>query len=608
MSKNISNKIGWEFPSTGGGREDGLNDSGISFFNANPIKSMTREVIQDALDANFEKTVAVVVEFEEKKIETRKIPGITELRAIFEQAEKYFSSPIPNETHKFFKKACDIINNDTISVCAIRDRNTTGLTNVMSNKDSHFHRLTKTTGDTKKTGTSNGSYGIGKHAPFATSFLRTMFYGTLNREKTYNKGFQGVIKIASFNRGEQYPTQGTGFYGIKDGYKPITDLEAIDEFFKRNNGDYGTDKFIVGFNSYEGWQNEVIEEAVASYMYAIIKGHLEIIIGDIHISEATLEDIIELINEFNPDSKVPEFYLTLTSPHKIELTGKFAIEDGTYENVTLFLLEGEKFHNKISLNRGTGMKIYEKGNFRTPLNFAGTLIVEGEKLNEVFRLMEPPTHDSWLPELYKSNPKYAKNLRKELYAWMNKTIRDITPKFEDDSFELPGLENILPSLSQDECPIEKVPINAEKEKIKSLVITNNSMVPLKNNNPRPKPRPKPEPKPKPEPTPKPKPKTKNNKPVIKSIRAFCSQPIDGLYKVLVTPKHSGDISLKVNIVGESMIDNAPIISATNSTNGNIIAINENSILGPFTVEKGVQCELLLKLDNITRYSLEVEQV
>ena len=435
---------------------------------------MTREVIQDALDAQFEKDVPVVVEFEEKKIEAEKIPGIDELRVIFRQAKNHFSSK-NNETYMFFKKACEIVNGDTISVCAIRDRKTIGLTKVLSNEDSHFHRLTKTTGDTGKTGTSNGSYGIGKHAPFATSFLRTMFYGTSNREESYNRGFQGVIKIASFNRAEEYPTQGTGFYGIKDGHKPLTDLTGIDGFFKRIDGDYGTDKFILGFDAYKGWEQAVIEEAVASYMYAILKGHLEIIIGDIHISTVTLDSTIERIKEFNPDSKVPEFYLALTSPHKIVKPGEFQTENGNIETVKLYLIEGEEFHNKVSLNRGTGMKIYEKGNFRTPLKFAGTLIVEGKQLNEVLRLMEPPTHDDWIPGLYKKNPAYAKKLRKDLYSWMNKVVREILPKFEDDSFELPGLENILPSLSQNERPTDNVSIDTEKEKVKSIVITNNSM-------------------------------------------------------------------------------------------------------------------------------------
>lgn len=600
----IEKLVGWDFPSTGGGREDGLNDSGISFFKADPIKSMTREVIQDALDAKFEEGVPVIVEFQETKISSERIPGIDELRTYFKQAESYFA-PQKNETHKFFKKALNIINNDYISICAISDRNTSGLTGVMSGENSHFHRLTKTTGDTGKTGTSNGSYGIGKHAPFAASFLRTMLYGTLNRDKNNNRGFQGVIKIASFNRGEKYLTQGTGFYGIKEDFKPLSVLSEIDDFFIRSDGDYGTDKFIIGFNSYEGWHNVVIEEAVSSYMYSILKDNLEVIVNGFSITASNLDDVVEYIKQFNPESKVHEFYLSLTSPNKIVKVGEFQAEDGTVETVTLFLIEGEDFHNKISLNRGTGMKIYEKGNFRTPLRFGGTLIIEGTQLNQVLRKMEPPTHDAWTPSLYEKNVEYATKLRQDIYAWLNKVIRDIAPKFEDESFELPGLESILPSLSQDENPIDSVQIGAMQEKVKSLVISNNSMTPPKKRrrrnsnggstggkNDRSKL----------------SPKSAKNKAVIKSIRAFCTNPNDGMYKIIINPTQTGNLSIKLKVVGESVVDVAPILQVVDITTGNIVSVNEDNVLGPLTVEKNIQHEISIKLDNITRYSLEVEKL
>lgn len=596
-----TSSVGWDFPSTNGGREDGLNDSGISFFKADPIKSMTRETIQDALDAKFEEGVPVIVEFEEKKLEAERIPGINELRDYFKQAENYFS-PSKNETHKFFSKALQVINSDTISVCAIRDRNTIGLTGVMSSNNSHFHRLTKTTGDTGKTGTSNGSYGIGKHAPFAASFLRIMLYGTLNREKQDSRGFQGVVKIASFSRGEKHLTQGTGFYGVKEDFKPLTDLSQIDKFFKRNDGDYGTDKFVIGFNGYEGWENIVIEETVSSYMYSILKGNLEVIVNGYNISASNLDSVVEYIREFNPNSKVHEFYLSLTSPNKIMKTGEFQTEDGTTEIVTLYLIEGEDFHNKISLNRGTGMKIYEKGNFRTAIKFGGVLIIEGTQLNEVLRLMEPPTHDAWIPGLYETNVAYATKLKKSIYAWLNKVIHEIAPKFDAESFELPGLENILPSLSQDENPIDIIKVGNKHEKIKSLVITNNSMTSPKKRRNNAKGRAKHGG------NSKPSIKKPENKAVIKSIRAFCTDPINGVYKLLINSAQTGNLSFKVNTVGESVVDVAPIIQAIDTKAGNEVTVNENNILGPIKVEKNIQHEILVKLDNLTRYSLEVEQL
>lgn len=607
MSTVENSTIGWDMPLTGGGREDGLNDSGISFFNAEPIKSTAKETTQDTLDARHSKESPALIEYKVEEVPTASIPGIVELRSILAQAHQHFE-PKDNETSKFFKKACEIIESDTIKVCAIRDRNTSGLTNVDSTEDSHFHRLTKTTGDTGKTGTSNGSYGIGKHAPFAASYLRAMLYGTLNREGV--RGFQGVIKIASFNNGHDYPTQGTGFYGIKQGYKPLQTEEDLSchvaDIFKREDDDYGTDKFILGFNGSDNWEQEIIEAVVSSYMYAILEENLEVMVGDTIINIDTLESVVESIQNFNPDSKVLEFYLSLTAPSKKIFTEDFATPEGTMETVELFVLEGENFHNKVALVRGTGMKIYEKGNFRTPMKFAGTLIVKGERLNEIFRLMEPPTHDDWAPGLYKADIDYAKKLKKELYAWLNQVVRDLTPKFDAESFELPGLDTVLPKSSQEEEPVENINPGTDSEKIKKLIITNNSMNPAKKKKKKP-PMEKPD-EPKPpvkKPTP---PKSAKNKPSIKKIRAFCINPSEGLYKVLISPTNSGEISLKVNLVGESLTSDAPIQEVVNAETKQTIPVKDTNIIGPITVNQDAQFELLLKLDNLIRYSLEVEQV
>ena len=43
--------IKWHFPSTGGGRKAGLNDSGIETFKDKPIRSLAREICQNSLDA-----------------------------------------------------------------------------------------------------------------------------------------------------------------------------------------------------------------------------------------------------------------------------------------------------------------------------------------------------------------------------------------------------------------------------------------------------------------------------------------------------------------------------------------------------------------------------
>ncbi|WML57756.1 hypothetical protein [Neobacillus sp. PS2-9] len=596
-------QIGWEFPSTNGGKEDGLNDSGISYFQANPIKSLTREVIQDSLDARVSVEKPAIVKFVNKHLYKQEIPGIDGLNKIFELATKSYEG-VSNETYDFFKKGYKALQKETISVLAIRDYNTTGLTKVGKTKNSHFHRLTKTTGDTAKTGTSNGSYGIGKHAPFAASIFRTMLYATLNSESENNKGFQGVIKIASFDRGEEYPTQGTGFYGIKGGFRPLTDLSGLHPFFTRESGDYGTDKFILGFEGNNNWMNTVIEETVSNYMWAIINGSLEVLVEKTIINKETLEKVVEQIKEFNPKSSCLEFYLTLTSQEATIKLFDYPTEDGQIETMKLFLLSGGDFNNRVSFIRGTGMKIYEKGHFRTPITFAGSLIVEGKNLNEVVRKMEPPTHDDWEPGLYKKNPKYAKDLKKSLYKWLNEKVREITPKVEQDSLEIPGLANILPSLNQEEEPTQEIDTNFNDEKIESIVIVTNSMIKRER-----KQRPKllREPRPTRPPNPKPEPKDKTTKAKISTLRAFCLDGEQGQYRLVINPVRSGEALIEVNLVGESVTENAKIYGAILDQTGEYIGVNGN-VLGPVNLSSDVKTTITLTLDNVTRYSLEVVSI
>ncbi|ARD57146.1 hypothetical protein [Bacillus safensis] len=610
------NKIGWGFPSTNGGQESGLNDSGIGYFQENPISSLTREVIQDSLDARLKEEKPAIVKFISRDLDRTAIPDVDELTKVFEFAAKYYQ-PAENETYNFFKKGCNLLQKNRISILAIRDYNTSGLTGITKTEKSHFHRLTKTTGNTEKTGMSNGSYGIGKHAPFAASSLRTILYGTLNRDEDVNKGFQGVIKIASFNREEEYPTQGTGFYGYKDGFLPLTDLSHLNAYFNRDDKEYGTDKFILGFESKENWKETVIEEAILSYMWAIINGSLEIQVEETTINKNNLAQCVEDVQKFNPNSKCMEFYLTLTSPNSIVTTLEFENSKGQLETMKLFLLVGEGFKNRVSLTRGTGMKIFEKGNFRTPLKFAGTLIVEGKDLNEVLRKMEPPTHDDWKPGLHKENPKYAKKLKDELYKKLNKAVRDISPANVNESIELRGLESILPSLSQEEKPTQETDLSSVKDEIESVTIVSTSMTDRKKritkrkkidkkNTDRPSQKP-PLKDPGENPADAQQLKPSEEKARIKKIRAFCANPQLGEYKLIVNHSKPGQTSMVVNLVGESLTEKAHIFQATNDQTGEEITINHN-ILGPFIIENSGNLTITLKLDSTSRYSLEVDSL
>ena len=71
----------WRFQENTSGMWDGWNDEGIRTFTGNRFKSLTREILQNSLDARLDKSKPVRVEFEYFSIAEDGIPGIEDLRS-----------------------------------------------------------------------------------------------------------------------------------------------------------------------------------------------------------------------------------------------------------------------------------------------------------------------------------------------------------------------------------------------------------------------------------------------------------------------------------------------------------------------------------------------
>lgn len=82
---------------------------------------------------------------------------------------EYWNDGNNQKTTRFFDKAIDVFNQDFIDVLRISDFNTTGLTGSDKDYNSAWQNLVKSSGVSNKGGTSGGSFGIGKSAPFACS-------------------------------------------------------------------------------------------------------------------------------------------------------------------------------------------------------------------------------------------------------------------------------------------------------------------------------------------------------------------------------------------------------------------------------------------------------
>ena len=594
--------IGWDFPSNNNGRIDGLNDSGIHHFTEAPIVSMTREVLQDSLDAAASNQ-PVTVKFELHQLPQQALPNVDELKQIFQQGRATWASH--EDASKFFAEGIQVLEQQTIPVLAIRDFNTTGLENVDQKINGSFASLVKSVGVTFKDASASGSFGIGKHAPFAASSIRTMFYGTYNRQNVY--ALQGVSKLASYDIGNGNYTQGTGYYGVKGVLEPVKDLTTYHPMFMRSG--YGTDKFIMGFNAKDGWAEEVIETIILSYLVAVMEEKLEVHISGLRINKQTMPSIVKYIMGKNKNSQAAQYYEAYTSPDSVKVTKQFKTYDGYFEAITVSLLVKEGFNRRVSMYRGTGMKIFDKDRFRAPIDFAGVMVVEGAKLNAVLRKMEPPTHDRWAAGLYKGDQKYALHLLKQIYDWLNMQARELAKSQYTEKIELRGLEGILPDVTKEEAPLKEVNEQALSEKITSFAMKQTVTKPKeiksktkkKKNTFLPGDKPKKE-KPKKPQVDKPE---KLKKATLSNARSFCLNEEQGLYRFIITPKGKGGLSFNIHISGEDGSKTPITIKEVKNTATDEAVPYSDNIIGPVIVEDKERLVLEVSFLENERYSLEV---
>jgi uncharacterized membrane protein YgcG len=643
--------IGWQFPETGWGIETGIHDSGIETFKGNPFPSLARETLQNSSDAKREGIdEPVKVVFELFKISSSEFPGRDEFIKILQACK---NDPANNEeTNKFFEKALEVINENEITFLRVSDFNTTGLTGSDQLRGTKWHHLIKSVGVSNKGSTSGGSFGIGKHAAFVCSQLRTVFYGTCDEEG--KRAFQGVSKLITHLDNEGNPRQGTGFYGEKEYLQPLKDFSKISSCFQRS--ETGTDIFIAGFKETENWEDEINKSVLENFFVAIHEGKLEVVVGKKQIKADNLPLFIEKYIKDDTEYNAEKYYEALTSNEsKCFKVDNF---EGLGE-VQLFLLNKNNFHKKIAMVRSTGMLIKAKQNYSVPVKYAGVLLIKGTEFNKFLRSIENPSHTDWEVKRH-DDEKYAKRILNKLNRWINEKIKELTSVNDTEVYNVEELGQFLPDdIDMFELLNNSSQVEGEKGKTREIKLDlvkrrNNSLkevfsgleeagaasedvqesgdeaddsyhddnIPgseepgnggLSNRgrgagnggsgngnsgnggssnewpgNENGK-------------------RTVSNRKARKRIRIerfFCTNSNEGIYEVRLAAENVGKVFLSVNVSGEEDSEPAQIESAINKSTGDTISVNGCKV-GPITLAEGQRNSIEFKLKHAMRCALEV---
>ena len=464
-------KVGWQFPLTNGGREDGYNDPGVAHFAGTHLYSLARETIQNSLDARKCEERPVEVVFELIKLNPSEIGG-TELSEAISSSKKRANELSDVKAYDALVKAEQILQQADICCLKVSDRNTIGL------RKKNWQALVKMQGVSQKEQVkgAGGSHGIGKYAPYAVSALRTVFYYTCYEE---NQGIveklQGKAVLMSHDVcGER--TQGTGFFGIKVGCSELSDL-SNNSIWKNlriiENGMpvRGTALTIAGFSEDENWQRGIASSVIENYFYAISKDNLKVIIepentanpfSEIEIGSSNLNLWFKMLLESGSGNKKNEnkgplrranVYWELT---KTVNTQKIEKQDSDLGHCSLYINIGEGLPSRVALVRRSGMLVTDRQTslqqFPNHKDFAAMCVFEDPTGNEFLRQMENPQHDKFEPDrLPEEDRDKGRRVLKRITKWIRDEIRKHAgPPEIGTKTELSELARLLPELDSDE--------------------------------------------------------------------------------------------------------------------------------------------------------------
>lgn len=444
----------WSFPSNNNGDVNGISNSGVETFQGTPLKSLAREICQNSLDAALDENT-VTVDFISFELSKEEIPGAEDLCDAFNRSLEFWE---PKKAQDFFKAALEVMNAEKIPFLRISDYNTTGLCGSDGEYNTPWCNLTKSSGASDKAGTSGGSFGIGKYAPFACSSFRTVFYSTLDKDG--KSAYQGISRITSFRNDNNEITSGVGYCG-GDNNSPVFNQQLVlDPAYSRPEGKTGTDVYIAGFRKSADWKSDIVASILDGFLYAIYTGKLVVHVDDITISKEHLTDLCDDYKEYLTEN-ANNYYEILTTTQSVDID---------FKNMGLVRLwiairpDRPDMHRKVAMIRKTGMKIMDKGGISGNIPFAGVMLIEGEKINDFLRSLENPQHTKWEPDRCAKGRQYAQNIIRDLISVIKDELEKLKP--EDDGDEVdPSVGEYLP----DESDVEENGGKQEEETISNTV-------------------------------------------------------------------------------------------------------------------------------------------
>ena len=463
----MTQNIGWRFPPTGGGQEDGFQHMGLAHFSGSRLRSLARETTQNSLDARLNQSEPVEICFELDSLKNDPDFGRAQLREVLESCASEVQRT-DSAAASFLEKALAILAKSSIPCLRISDRNTTGLAG------DRWHTLVKTQGLSIKDSTGAlGSRGAGKFALFTMSELRTVFYwSSYQKDGATREQFQGKAVLLAHNDRDERRRQGTGFFGeANDCCAELTDARKIPQVFRVLDSErrpiQGTSLSVAGFAEKKGWQSRVAASILASFFCAIRAANLKVILEpsgeeqEIEIDRKTLGDWFDHLqgssdidDDQRQDLGEAKTFLSLLDDPEVVKCEKQDQDLGHCE-LWIRVAENEALPRKVALVRDPGMLVTtrQKGliQFQGFRNFSAIVVFGDPTGNELLRDMENPNHDQFEPDRAQG-PQRARRALNRITRWIREELKKAAGPRDSSNIRLvTQLARYLPDLHPDEA-------------------------------------------------------------------------------------------------------------------------------------------------------------
>lgn len=446
------------------GTPNGFNDGGIAEFASTKYDGLAREIIQNSLDARKDDNEPVKVVFEKLTVPIDLFPDIDGYISSTQKCMDFLKNDTGNKSVKKLESIINYLNickkNGFFNIMKISDYNTKGLSGSNKTYGSPWANLVRISGNSNKGPGSQGSFGIGKYAPFVFSNIRSIVYST--KDEDGNIAIQGKSILSGHidNGNTRTPF---GYFGRKyqkeiegkyhDDSQAIFDDKDVPELFVRK--ETGTSLYVMCASTPIGWYDEILSSVVNSFFFAIYNNNLVVEIKEnqkeIIVDKDNLKKQIEVCLKENATKEIKttrDIYKIFENSDKIvPITHEFALPNDKKGTMSLYLYTGKDIDSKsIAHLRKAGMKI-EEYSPRSLLSYVGIAVTTNEEMNEFLTTCEAPKHDAWSSNNCgeEEQQSIAKKILNDLISWEREEVKKLTPVNESERLDPLGMEEFLAS-------------------------------------------------------------------------------------------------------------------------------------------------------------------